>query len=180
MVPTVRSFPTHGQQSAAQGSSTTVSRSDIRLIRHFDSSALMVRRWRLIGFSPSYITPSLRRHYGGISSAVSDSSTLLLLEAPLNSSRLLPQVCEHGAVRCIKVEENLLVAGAADGRVRAYDLRRMDAPFATLRCHDDCVNALAMDIRLGWLVRPCLTHPSPFSSRTQLPLWWKPTAPHRL
>jgi hypothetical protein len=29
---TVRSFSTHGQQSAAQGSSTTVSRSDIRLI----------------------------------------------------------------------------------------------------------------------------------------------------
>ena len=27
---TVRSFPTHGQQSAAQASSTTVSRSDIR------------------------------------------------------------------------------------------------------------------------------------------------------
>jgi hypothetical protein len=29
----VRSFSTHGQQSAARGSSTTVSRSDIRLIR---------------------------------------------------------------------------------------------------------------------------------------------------
>ena len=38
---TVRSFSTgtHGQQSAAQGSSTTVSRSDIRLIQHLDSSA---------------------------------------------------------------------------------------------------------------------------------------------
>jgi hypothetical protein len=34
---TVRSFSTHGQQSAAQGSSTTVSRSDIRLTQHFDS-----------------------------------------------------------------------------------------------------------------------------------------------
>jgi hypothetical protein len=37
---TVRSFSTHGQQSAAKGSSTTVSRSDLRLIEHFDSSAL--------------------------------------------------------------------------------------------------------------------------------------------
>jgi hypothetical protein len=35
----VRSFSTHGQQSAAQGISTTVSRSDIRLIHHLDSSA---------------------------------------------------------------------------------------------------------------------------------------------
>jgi hypothetical protein len=33
---TVRSFPTHGQQSAAKGSSTTVARSDIRSIQHFD------------------------------------------------------------------------------------------------------------------------------------------------
>jgi hypothetical protein len=32
---TVRSFSTHGQQSAAKGSSTTVSRSDIRLILTF-------------------------------------------------------------------------------------------------------------------------------------------------
>jgi hypothetical protein len=45
---TARSFSTHGQLSAAQGSSTTVSRSDIRLIQHFDSSALgLVRRWLL-------------------------------------------------------------------------------------------------------------------------------------
>ena len=36
----VRSFSTHGQQSAAKGSLTTVSRSDIRLIQHLDSSAL--------------------------------------------------------------------------------------------------------------------------------------------
>jgi hypothetical protein len=36
----VRSFSTHGQLSAAQGSSTAVSRSDIRLIQHLDSSAL--------------------------------------------------------------------------------------------------------------------------------------------
>jgi hypothetical protein len=36
---TVRSFSTHGQQPAAKGSSTTVSRSDIRLIQHLDSSA---------------------------------------------------------------------------------------------------------------------------------------------
>jgi hypothetical protein len=44
---TVRSFSTHGQQSAAKGSSTTVSRSDIRLIQHLDSSAHgLVRRGR--------------------------------------------------------------------------------------------------------------------------------------
>jgi hypothetical protein len=36
---TVRSFSPHGQLSAAQGSSTTVSRSDIRLIQHLDFSA---------------------------------------------------------------------------------------------------------------------------------------------
>jgi hypothetical protein len=46
---TVRSFSTHGQQSAAKGSSTTVSRSD--LIQHFDSSAHgLVRRWLLLGY----------------------------------------------------------------------------------------------------------------------------------
>jgi hypothetical protein len=33
---TVRSFSTHGQQSAAKGSSTAVSRSDIRFIQYFD------------------------------------------------------------------------------------------------------------------------------------------------
>jgi hypothetical protein len=37
--PPPRAVSTHGQQSAAQGSSTTVSRSDIRLIQHLDSSA---------------------------------------------------------------------------------------------------------------------------------------------
>jgi hypothetical protein len=35
----VRSLSTHGQQSAEKGSSTTVSRSDIRLIQSLDSSA---------------------------------------------------------------------------------------------------------------------------------------------
>jgi hypothetical protein len=44
---TVRSFSTHGHQSAAKGSSTTVSRSDIRFIQRLDSLALgSVRRWR--------------------------------------------------------------------------------------------------------------------------------------
>jgi hypothetical protein len=57
---TVRSFSTHGQQSAAKGSSTTVSRSDIRLIQHLDSSALgLVRRWRLIGYFPIHLLPPL-------------------------------------------------------------------------------------------------------------------------
>ena len=55
---TVRSFSTHGKQSAAQGSSTTVSRSDIRLIQYLDSSALgLVRRWLLIGYSPTHLLP---------------------------------------------------------------------------------------------------------------------------
>jgi hypothetical protein len=55
---TVRSFSTHGHLSAAQGSSTTVSRSDIRLIQHFDSSALgLVRRWLLIGYFPIHLPP---------------------------------------------------------------------------------------------------------------------------
>jgi hypothetical protein len=48
---TVRSFCTHGQLSADQGSSTTVSRSDIRLIQHLDPSAHgLVRRWLSIGY----------------------------------------------------------------------------------------------------------------------------------
>jgi hypothetical protein len=55
---TVRSFCTHGQQSAAQGSSTTVSRSDTRLIQHLDFSAHgLVRRWRLIGYFPILYYP---------------------------------------------------------------------------------------------------------------------------
>jgi hypothetical protein len=55
---TVRSFSTHGQQSAAKGSSTAVSRSDIRLIQHLDSSAHgLVRRWRLIGYFPIHLLP---------------------------------------------------------------------------------------------------------------------------
>jgi hypothetical protein len=50
---TARSFSTRGQRSAAQGSSTTVSRSDIRLIQYSDSSAHgLVRRWRLTGYFP--------------------------------------------------------------------------------------------------------------------------------
>jgi hypothetical protein len=64
LIPTVNgnmvlSFSTHGQQSAAKGSLTTVSRSDIRLIQHLDSSAHgLVRRWRLIGYFPIHVLPS--------------------------------------------------------------------------------------------------------------------------
>jgi hypothetical protein len=56
---TVRSFSTHGHQSAAKGSSTTVSRSDIRLISTFliRLCGLMVRRWRLIGYFPILYNP---------------------------------------------------------------------------------------------------------------------------
>jgi hypothetical protein len=58
---TVRSFSTHGQQSAAKGSSTTISRSEIRLIQHLDSSPLgLVRRWLLlIGYFPIHLLPPL-------------------------------------------------------------------------------------------------------------------------
>jgi hypothetical protein len=56
----VLSFSTHGQQSAAKGSLTTVSRSDIRLLQYFDCSALgLVRRWRLIGYFPIHLLPQL-------------------------------------------------------------------------------------------------------------------------
>jgi hypothetical protein len=57
------SHPTssHGQQSAAKGSLTTVSRSDIRSIQYLDSSALgSVRRWRLIGYFPFHLLPHRR------------------------------------------------------------------------------------------------------------------------
>jgi hypothetical protein len=46
----VRSFSTHGQQSAAKGSLTTVSRSDIRLIKYLALG--LVRRWLLTGYFP--------------------------------------------------------------------------------------------------------------------------------
>ena len=63
---TIRSFSTHGQQSAAKGSSTTVSRSDIRLIQLLGSSAHgLVRRWRLVGYSLSTLItlpPAPRAH----------------------------------------------------------------------------------------------------------------------
>jgi hypothetical protein len=62
-VNTVRSFSTHGQRSAAKGSSTTVSRSDIRLIQHLDSSARgLVRRWLLIGYFPILYNPHPHPH----------------------------------------------------------------------------------------------------------------------
>jgi hypothetical protein len=58
---TVRSFSTHGQLSAEKGSSTTVSRSDIRLIQYLDSSALgLVRRLALNWLFPyPLITPRI-------------------------------------------------------------------------------------------------------------------------
>jgi hypothetical protein len=53
------SSPTHGQLPAAQGSPTTVSRSDIRLIQYLYSSAGgLVRRWLLIGFFPIHLLPT--------------------------------------------------------------------------------------------------------------------------
>jgi hypothetical protein len=61
---TVRSFSTHGQPPAAKGSSTTVSRSDIRFIQHLDSSAhSLVRRWLLMAISLSTYYPA---HLGSV------------------------------------------------------------------------------------------------------------------
>jgi hypothetical protein len=64
LVPTVNgnmvlSLSTHGQQSAARGSLTTASRSDIfGLTQYLDSSAHgLVRRWRLIGYFPIHLLP---------------------------------------------------------------------------------------------------------------------------
>ena len=55
---TVRSFSTHGQQSAAKGSSTAVSHSDIRLIQYFDFSAHgLARWWLLIGYFLIHLQP---------------------------------------------------------------------------------------------------------------------------
>jgi hypothetical protein len=55
---TVRSFSTHGQQSAAKGSSTTVSRSDIPINSTFGLSAHgLVRRWLFIGYFPIHLKP---------------------------------------------------------------------------------------------------------------------------
>ena len=63
MVPTVdgTSSQLPHSRATAKGSPTTVSRSDIRLIQHLDSSALgLVRRWRLIGDFPIHLLPSTR------------------------------------------------------------------------------------------------------------------------
>jgi hypothetical protein len=56
---TTRSFSTHGQLSAAQGSSTTVSRSDIRLIQY--SAHGWVRRCLFIGYFLIHLSPRSRR-----------------------------------------------------------------------------------------------------------------------
>jgi hypothetical protein len=53
-----RTPPPH--RSAAQGSSTNASRSDIRLIQYLDSSAHgLVRRWLLIGCFPIHLNPPI-------------------------------------------------------------------------------------------------------------------------
>jgi hypothetical protein len=69
---TVRSFSTHGHLSAAKGSSTTVSRSDIRLIQHFDFSAYgLVRRWLFIGYFLILYSPN---RVGGVSYALVETT----------------------------------------------------------------------------------------------------------
>jgi hypothetical protein len=77
---TARSFSTHGQQSAAKGSSTTVSRSDIRLIQHFDSSAHgLVRWWRLTGYFPIHLLPPAQ---GSLNSCLNFDFAILNLFEP--------------------------------------------------------------------------------------------------
>jgi hypothetical protein len=62
----VRSFSGHGQYSAAKGSSTTVSRADIRLIQYLDSSAHgLVRRWLLNWLSTYDPGVQVRHRRGG-------------------------------------------------------------------------------------------------------------------
>jgi hypothetical protein len=51
--------------AAANGSLTTVSRNDIRLKQHSDSSALgLVRRWLLIGYFPFHLLLLGQRRVG--------------------------------------------------------------------------------------------------------------------
>jgi hypothetical protein len=57
MQPHPHPFSTHGQLSAAQGSSTTVSRSDIRLTKYLDSSAHGLVRGLLIGYFLIHLSP---------------------------------------------------------------------------------------------------------------------------
>jgi hypothetical protein len=72
---TVLSFSTHGQQSAAKGSSTTVSRSDIRLIQHLDSSAHgLVRRKLLIGYFPIHLLTTPAHPYKSIAELINPRS----------------------------------------------------------------------------------------------------------
>jgi hypothetical protein len=67
---TVRSFSTHGEQSAVKGSSTTVSRPDIRFIQYLDSSAAVGfgSEVALIGHVPIHLLPrpatALQLHRG--------------------------------------------------------------------------------------------------------------------
>jgi hypothetical protein len=88
LIPTVndttfRSFSTHGQQSAARGNLTTVSRSDIRLIQHLDSSAHgLVRRWLLTGYFPIHLLPPPPRNFpthGQLSAAQGNLTSCLKL-----------------------------------------------------------------------------------------------------
>jgi hypothetical protein len=80
MIPTVNgntvlSFSTHGQQSAAKGSSTTVSRSDIRLIQHLDSSAHgLVLRKLLIAYFPIHLLTTPAHPYKSIAELINPRS----------------------------------------------------------------------------------------------------------
>jgi hypothetical protein len=76
MVTRFAASTTHGQQSAAKGSSTTVSRSDIRLIQYLDSSALgLVRRLLFIGYFLILYYPQARQVGGAGKAAAARTST---------------------------------------------------------------------------------------------------------
>jgi hypothetical protein len=117
----VRSFSTHGHQSAAKGSSATVSRSDIRLIQLFDFSARgLVRRWRLIGYFPILYNPSQWDiMFLGPSRAWSRSGTAAGICAAGSSDG---KSCESGRLRTVGMR-------SGDGpRGRFADVCRFSSP----------------------------------------------------
>jgi hypothetical protein len=92
MVTRFAASSTHGHQSAAQGSSTTVSRSDIRLIQYLGFSALgLVRRYLYIGYFLILYYPPLT----GVHAVAQEEATSGPGEGQL-AVRL------EGAVTCIK------------------------------------------------------------------------------
>jgi hypothetical protein len=116
---TVRSFSTHGQPSAAQGSSTNVSRSEnIRLIQHFDSSALgLVRRLLLIGYFPihSFTPPPLN-------SARAEMTALPRVDTKCTTPSRIPTV-NGNTVRSLSTHGQQSAAKGSSTTVSRSDIR---------------------------------------------------------